>query len=170
MSATRTGTSILSEENREKREELVGLLETAYWMEIETVMSYIAGSVNPDGVRAREIAEALEEDIEEELGHARQFAQRIKELYGVVPGSREFRATQGSLQPPDQQTDIVHLIRGVIEAETGAIEHYNRIIDFCDGLDYVTQDMVIQILHDEEGHRRLFEGFLREYEAQAAGR
>lgn len=170
MSATRTGTSILSEENREKREELVGLLETAYWMEIETVMSYIAGSVNPDGVRAREIAEALEEDIEEELGHARQFAQRIKELYGVVPGSREFRATQGSLQPPEQQTDIVHLIRGVIEAETGAIEHYNRIIDFCDGLDYVTQDMVIQILHDEEGHRRLFEGFLREYEAQAAGR
>jgi bacterioferritin len=170
VSATRTGTSILSEENREKREELVGLLETAYWMEIETVMSYIAGSVNPDGVRAREIAEALEEDIEEELGHARQFAQRIKELYGVVPGSREFRATQGSLQPPEQQTDIVHLIRGVIEAETGAIEHYNRIIDFCDGLDYVTQDMVIQILHDEEGHRRLFEGFLREYEAQAAGR
>ena len=28
--------------------------------------------------------------------------------------------------------------------------------------------MVIEILHDEEGHRRLFEGFLREYEAEAA--
>jgi bacterioferritin len=27
--------------------------------------------------------------------------------------------------------------------------------------------MVIDILHDEEGHRRLFEGFLREYEAEA---
>jgi bacterioferritin len=26
--------------------------------------------------------------------------------------------------------------------------------------------MVIAILHDEQGHRRLFEGFLREYEAQ----
>jgi bacterioferritin len=25
--------------------------------------------------------------------------------------------------------------------------------------------MVIQILHDEQGHLRLFEGFLREYEA-----
>jgi bacterioferritin len=24
--------------------------------------------------------------------------------------------------------------------------------------------MVIAILHDEQGHRRLFEGFLREYE------
>ena len=166
MSATRTSTSILADENRDKREELLGLLETAYWMEIETVMSYIAGSVNPDGVRAREIAESLEEDVEEELGHARLFAQRIKEIYGVVPGSREFRATQDSLQPPERQTDIVHLIRDVIEAETGAIEHYNRIIDFCDGVDYVTQDMVIEILHDEERHRRLFEGFLREYEAE----
>jgi bacterioferritin len=26
--------------------------------------------------------------------------------------------------------------------------------------------MVIGILHDEEGHKRLFEGFLREYEAE----
>jgi bacterioferritin len=40
------------------------------------------------------------------------------------------------------------------------------VIEFCDGLDFVTQDMVIQILRDEEGHRRLFEGFLREYEKE----
>ena len=33
-----------------------------------------------------------------------------------------------------------------------------------DGVDYATQDMVIGILRDEQGHRRLFEGFLREYE------
>ena len=58
------------------------------------------------------------------------------------------------------------MIRGVIEAETGAIEHYNRIIELTDGVDWVTQDMVIEILHDEEGHRRLFEGYLREYEAE----
>ena len=57
------------------------------------------------------------------------------------------------------------MIKGVIEAETGAIEHYNRIIEVTDGIDWVTQDMVIAILRDEEGHRRLFEGFLREFEA-----
>jgi bacterioferritin len=133
---------------------------------METVMSYVANSVNPDGVRAQEIREALAEDIQEELAHAQQFANRIKELYGVVPGSLEFRAEQSYLQPPDEQTDVVHIIRGVIEAETGAIEHYNRIIEAADGVDWVTQDMVIGILHEEEGHRRLFEGFLREYEAE----
>jgi bacterioferritin len=167
MGARSKTISILDEANREQREELVELLGQAYWMEIETVMSYIAGSVNPDGVRAREIVEVLAEDVQEELGHARQFAQRIKELYGVVPGSQEFRATQDSLQPPDDQTDVVHLIRGVIEAETGAIEHYGRIIERSDGVDWVTQDMVIDILRDEERHRRQFEGFLREYDDSA---
>src|SRR3954451_6385479 len=165
--ATRTaGAGILAEENSEKREEIIGLLTKAYWMEIETVMSYITNSVNPDGVRAQQIIEALRKDVGEELGHAQQFAGRIKELYGVVPGSLEFQAEQSYLQPPDHQTDIVHIVRGVIEAETGAIEHYNRIIEITDGLDFVTQDMVVAILRDEEGHRRLFEGYLREYEAE----
>jgi len=165
--AVRTDThGVMAEENTEARERILELLHKAYWMEIETVMSYLAGSVNPDGVRAQEIKESLAEDIEEELGHARQFANRIKELYGVVPGSLEFTAEQSFLQPAEEQTDIVHVIRGVIEAETGAIEHYHRIIEVTDQVDWVTQDMVIAILHDEEGHRRLFEGFLREYEAE----
>ena len=161
-----TKRGILAEENSEKREEIIGLLCKAYWMEIETVMSYIANSINPDGVRAQEIIESLQQDIQEELGHAQQFAQRIKELWGVVPGSLEFSAEQSYLQPPEHQTDIVHVIKGVIEAETGAIAHYNRIIELCEGRDPVTQDMVIDILRDEEGHRRLFEGFLREYKAE----
>jgi bacterioferritin len=157
---------ILDDDMKNDREQLIELLTKAYWMEIETVMSYIANAINPDGVRAQEIIESLTEDVEEELGHARQFGARIKELYGVVPGSLDFRAEQSYLQPPDEQTDIVHVIKGVIEAESGAIEHYNGIIEFCEGRDPVTQDMVIAILRDEEGHRRLFEGFLREYKAE----
>ena len=168
--ATDTNTSlrhgILSDELSDERDQLIEMLTKAYWMEIETVMSYIANSINPDGVRAQEIIESLETDIQEELGHARQFGERIKELYGVVPGSLDFQAEQSYLQPPDDQIDIVHVIKGVIEAETGAIEYYNQIIEFCEGKDPVTQDMVIAILRDEEGHRRLFEGFLREYQRE----
>jgi bacterioferritin len=54
----------------------------------------------------------------------------------------------------------------VIEAETGAIEHYTHIVEETEGIDPVTQDMVIGILRDEQGHRRLFEGYLREFEAE----
>ena len=166
MAVRAASQGILADKQREKREEIVSLLEQAYWMEMETVMSYVAASTNLDGVRAQEVIEALREDVQEELGHAQQFASRIKELYGVVPGSLAFKAEQRYLQPPERQTDVVHVIKGVIEAETGAVEHYNRIIEACEGVDLVTQDMVIEILHDEEGHRRLFEGFLREYEAE----
>jgi len=144
------------------------MLCKAYWMEIETVMSYLANSVNPDGVRAQEIIESLRQDIQEELGHAMQYAKRIKELYGIVPGSMDFQAEQSYLQPPERQTDIVHVIKGVIEAETRAIDFYNEIIQKTEETDPVTNDMVIAILHDEEGHRRLFEGFLREYEHETA--
>jgi bacterioferritin len=151
MATRNSTTGILSDDKAEEREQIVEMLKKAYWMEIETVMSYITNSINPDGVRAQEIIESLEADVQEELGHAQQFANRIKETY---------------LQPPEHQTDIVHVIKGVIEAETGAIEHYNAIIEATDGVDFVTQDMVIAILHDEEGHRRLFEGYLREYEAE----
>ena len=167
MGVTKSGNGILAEEMREKRERVVEMLTKAYWMEIETVMSYIANSINPDGVRAQEIIKSLREDIQEELGHATQYAQRIKDLYGIVPGSMEFAAEQTYLQPPEHQTDIVHVIKGVIEAESGAIDYYNEIIQATEEADPVTNDMVIAILHDEEGHRRLFEGFLREYQDQS---
>jgi bacterioferritin len=162
-----THPDVLDEQNRSKREQLVDQLTTAYWMEIETVMNYLANSINPDGIRAREVMQSLTQDIQEELGHAQLFGQRIKELYGVVPGSVSFSPEQKYLQPPEDQTDIIHVIKGVIEAENGAIEHYNKIIQFCDDFDLVTQDMLIDILRDEEGHRRLFEGYLREFEARA---
>ena len=166
MRTTSPSKGIFDSANLEARESVVELLTKAYWMEMETVMSYIAASVNLDGVRAQEIKESLAEDVQEELGHAQQFAERIKELYGVVPGSEEFSPEQSFLQPPDEQTDIVHVIRGVIKAETGAIEHYTRLIEETEGVDPVTQDMAIEILRDEQGHRRLFEGFLREYVAE----
>ncbi len=159
---------ILDGDASETRDAVIELLTKSYWMEMETVMSYLAASVNLEGIRAQEIKESLRDDIEEELGHARQFADRIKELYGVVPGSEDFSAEQSFLQPSEEQTDILHVIRGVIKAETGAIEHYTRLIEETEGVDPVTQDMVIAILRDEQAHRRLFEGFLREYEFDGA--
>jgi bacterioferritin len=133
-------------------------------MEMETVMSYLANAAYLDGIRADEIAEALSADVDEELGHARRFAARIKELYGTPPGSMEFTAEQASLQPPADATDVLSVIDGVIEAEAGAIDHYMRIIEACDGVDWATQDMVVEILRDEEGHLRAFERYRREFE------
>ena len=154
-------------EHEKKRQEIIDLLTVAYWMEIETVMNYISCSVNLDGVRAEEIKKSLAQDVTAEIGHAQQFARRIKNLSGVTPGSFDFKATQSSLQPPAATTDVVSVIKGVIDAEKGAIDHYTKIIKSVEGIDYVTQDMVIKILADEQDHLREFEGFLKEYEPAA---
>ena len=85
------------------------MLTKAYWMEMETVMSYMAGSINPDGVRAQEIIESLKTDVQEELGHAEQFARpdqgalrrraRLEGLQGravLPPAARRSRPTSST--------------------------------------------------------------------------
>ena len=145
-------------------EKIIHELTRSYWMELETVQNYLANATNLDGVRAEEIKKALSSDVGQELTHAQQLAARIRVLGGVVPGSFEFKAAQTTLQPPKDSTDVIAVIKGVIDAEEGAIRQYKMIIKLCDGEDYVTQDLCIELLTDEESHRREFIGFLREYE------
>lgn len=147
-------------------DEVVSLLTTAYCMELETVMNYLANSVNLDGVRAEEIKKSLSADITEELNHATMLGQRIKQLGGVLPGSAGVKVgTQ--IQPPEDTTDVVAVIKAVIDAEETACAHYKKVIKATDGEDYVTQDLCIRLLADEEEHLVLFRGFLKEYAKSA---
>ncbi len=149
----------------DKNEAIVTELIRAYWMELETVLNFIANSTNLDGVRAEEIKKSLAADVQEELTHATQLANRIKTIDGKVPGSFGFKAIQASMQPPAESTDVVQVIKGVIDAEEAIIAQYETIIRLCDGYDFVTQDMCIALLADEQQHRREFVGFLKEYES-----
>jgi len=145
------------------REQILEALCKAYNMELETVANYLANSINLDGVRADFIKQALSADIQGELGHATQLGNRIKQLGGIVPGSLALKMTQKSLQPREDTTDVIDVIRGVLDAEEEAINHYRALIKLTDGEDYVTQDLAITILADEEGHRQQFQGYLKEY-------
>lgn len=147
-----------------KRDEIIQELIIVYWMELEATINYLAISVDLDGIRAEEVKKSLAADIQTEISHAQDLASRIKEIGGNVPGSFKFKPMQSSLQPPENTTDVVAAIHGVIEAENAAIDQYNKIIRMCDGEDYVTQDLCIRLLADEETHRREFRGFLKEYE------
>ena len=54
MATTRNASQgILADDKTAEREQIIEMLKKAYWMEIETVMSYITNSINPDGVRAQ---------------------------------------------------------------------------------------------------------------------
>jgi bacterioferritin len=146
-------------------QEVIDLLTAAYCLEIETVTNFIANSINLDGIRAEEIKKALSADVMEELLHAQQLAMRIKQIGGLVPGSKNL--TLGTqVQPPEDTCDVIGVIKGVIDTEQRACAMYNSIISATDGKDYVTQDLCIRLLADEEEHLVLFKGYLKEYEQE----
>jgi bacterioferritin len=151
--------------NKQQTKAILDALHHSYNMEIETVINYLAASINLDGVLAQEIKESLGKDITEELGHAKSLANRIKILGGRAKGSMELTMAQKAMQPTDDLTDVVSVIKGVIAAEEGAIKGYEKLIELAgDGVDPVTEDLAIQNLGDEQEHRREFVGFLRGFE------
>src|SRR4051794_40398273 len=107
--------------------EIIEALTKAYCMEIESVVNYAAASINLDGVRAAEIKDALKHDVREELGHARKIGKRIHILNGTVPGSKNIEFDQDAMQPRNDSADVAGIIRGVIAAEEGAVEHYKKL-------------------------------------------
>ena len=145
-------------------EEVTRLLRKAYGDEIETVMNYLTNSIVLDGVRAEEIKESLNADIQEELDHARMLGERLKQLDERPPASADFEARQHSLQPPERSTDVPAVIEGVLEAEEDAIQTYRDLIAAAEEADDpVTEDLAVTILADEEAHRTEFRGFRKEY-------
>jgi bacterioferritin len=145
------------------KEQIVASLQKAYNMEVETVINYLSNSLHLEGVRADHIKQALSGDIQGELAHAQQLGNRIMQLGGSIPGSMDLKMTQRALQPPADSTDVVTVLKGVLQAEEEAINHYKALIKLTEGEDYVTQDLAITILSDEEGHRQQFDGYLKEY-------
>jgi bacterioferritin len=142
--------------------EIIDLLLQSYCMELETVMNYLANSTNLDGVRAEEIKKSLGADVTGEIAHAQQLANRIKQLGGHIPGSASLKMG-GQIQPVTDTTDVVGVIKSVIAAEEAACTQYKKIIKAAEGEDYVTQDLCVRILADEEEHLVQFKGFLKEY-------
>ena len=145
-------------------EAVVETLKQAYLDEMETVINYQTNAIVLDGVRAQEIKESLQADIQEELAHAERLGQRLKQLDARPPASGEFVARQESLQPPEDSTDVLSVIRGVLDAEEDAIATYRSLIDQAEAAnDPVTEDLAVEILGDEEAHRTEFRGFEKEY-------
>ena len=120
-----------------------------------------------DGVRAEEIKGSLQQDIQEELRHAEQLGQRLTQLGARPPASDEFVARQESLQPPEDSTDVLAVINGVLDAEADAISTYTSLIDAAKAAnDPVTEDLAVTVLSEEEAHRTEFDGFKKQYRSE----
>jgi bacterioferritin len=137
-----------------KVSEIVAELRISYATEIEIIENCLANATNLEGARAEPIKDLFDEEVQTALGHARRLAKRIKALAGKVPGSLELPRAQKDLQPPVDATDVDAALNSAIRSEDEAIAQYERIIQLCDGHDFVTLDLVIELLVDERERRQ----------------
>ena len=144
----------------DKTKEIIAELKKSYAIELETMQNYLANSIDLEGTGAELVRKSLEDEISLKLKHARRLAKRINVLVGRLPGSLALPRDQVVLQPPSDNADVMAVVRGVVGANEISISQYQKIIRLTEGLDYITQDLVIDLLSDEREHRRLFLSFL----------
>ncbi len=144
----------------DKTKEIIAELKRSYAIELETLQNYLANSIDLEGADAEDVRKSLEDQVALKLKHARRLAKRINVLGARLPGSLELPRDQQVLQPPIDSADMVAVIKGVISATEASISQYQKILTLSEGFDFVTQDLVIDLLSDEREHRRTFLGFL----------
>jgi bacterioferritin len=133
------------------RSAVVRELIAAYWHEIETVSNYVASSTNRAGVHGESIARSVRDAVASDLRHAQQVAVRLRRLHAAVPNPEEFATRQPRLRPPAEPVDNSSVLRGLIEAETSAIERYQRIAAAAsEAHDWVTRDLAARIMREKE--------------------
>jgi ferritin-like protein len=145
----------------DKTNEIISELKRSYAAELETLQNHLANSVDLDCTEPQTLQQSLQESVSLRLDHARRLAKRINVIGGRVPGSLELPRNQDYLQPALDQADAQAVIQGVLHASEASIAQYERIITLTEGTDYVTQDLVIDLLSDEREQRRLFFDLLR---------
>jgi bacterioferritin len=134
----------------DKARDVVSGLKKSYAMELESVQNYLANSIHLEGPAADKVKKVLENAASNELQHARRLAMRIKILGDRVPGSLELPRDQNYLQPPIDNRDSVTIIRGALTATDAAIAHYQVMIQITEDVDFVTQDLLIELLAEEQ--------------------
>ena len=144
----------------DKTKEIIAELKRSYAIELETLQNYLANSIDLEGTDAEGVRKSLEGEVALKLKHARRLAKRINVLGARLPGSLELPRDQQVLQPPLDSADVMAVINGVISATEASISQYQKILSLSEGFDFVTQDLVIDLLSDEREHRRMFLGFL----------
>lgn len=146
----------------DKTKEIIAALKGSYAGEFETLQNYVAHVAHLQGAVPGTIGTSLEASISQKLKNVRRLARRINVLGGRVPGSLELPRVQDYLQPAAQKADALTVIHGVLRASAAAIARYETIIALTEGKDYLTQDLIIDLLSQERDLHQLFTSLLRD--------
>ena len=143
---------------------LIADLNRAYADEWLAAYAYnFMGQVVTGRPAAKQLAALLLDTSKDELEHQQELAARIVSLGGkpLADVSKLVEASNaGYPAPPANDKDFEAVVKTVIQAEHGAIEVYNRLVQKTHGKDPITYNLILHILEEEVEHEDEFESLL----------
>ena len=144
--------------------ELISDLNRAYADEWLAAYAYnFMGQVVTGRPAAKQLGALLLDTSKDELEHQQELAERIISLGGkpIADLSKLVAASNdGYPAPPASEKDFEAIVKTVIQAERGAIEVYNKLVQKTHGKDPITYNLIVHILSEEVEHEDEFENLL----------
>jgi bacterioferritin len=139
-------------------------LKRAYADEWMTFYAYTyLGQVLSGGPEANQLAQLFLDTAKVEMEHQQKLAERIVFLgWKPVEDIRRLIEFSNKDYPnlPLDENDLDAVLKTVIQAEQDAIHVYNHLARETQGKDYITHNLIVQILAEEVAHEDRFERFL----------
>jgi len=135
------------------KDELIKKLNKALADEWLAYYQYWIGAKVVTGIMREAVVVELIEHATDELRHAGMLVDRIMQLGGdplLEPKDWYDETNCGYEVPSDYQ--VKKILEQNIEGERCAIKVYSDLLDFVQGKDSVTEEIVREILHDEVEH------------------
>jgi len=133
--------------------------------ELTTFYYYTILRANLIGLEGEGLKEIAETARIEDRNHFEALVPRIYELGGKLPDDMKAFHDISACPPanlPKDPTDVVAILKVLVEAERCAVRGYTNLCDMTVGKDHRTYDLVLAILNEEIEHESWFSEFLGE--------
>lgn len=146
-------------------DELLELLVKNASAELTTYYYYTILRANLIGLEGETVKEIAETARVEDRNHFEALVPRIYELGGKLPESMVDFHNLSACSParlPKDPTDVMAILKVLVEAERCAVRGYTHICNLTAGKDHRTYDLSQAILNEEIEHESWFSEFLGE--------
>lgn len=132
--------------------ELHQYLREAVYFEMFAAFQYWAAYNIVEGGARLDLADELQEHVEDELKHIEKLSERMRQL-GCKPDRSMMRVTQTvgkSIALPSE--DPAAMLKAILDAENAGIHRYQKIAELTVDVDPVTHRLAADILAKESEH------------------
>jgi len=134
----------------ERRAKVIEVLNTAREMELHAIYQYMNQHYGLDDMDYGELAKNIKLVAIDEMRHAEQFAERIKELGGEPVAESTQKVQKG------QKVEQIFAHDSKLEDDT--IDSYNQFLQVCrENGDSITAKLFEQIIDEEQEHLGYFD-------------